>query len=43
MVQAGLFPAARKAIAKALAIMEELGLQQDEDYGSMLRALDGSI
>ncbi len=32
MVQQGLkaFPAARKAISEALAIMEELGLQQDE-------------
>jgi hypothetical protein len=41
MVQAGLkaFPAARKAISKALAIMEELGLQQDEEYSSMLLGL----
>jgi hypothetical protein len=38
MVQKGLkpFPAARKAISEALAIMEELGLQQDEQYGGML-------
>jgi tetratricopeptide (TPR) repeat protein len=43
LVQTGLkaFPAARRAIVEALAIMEELGLQQDEDYGSMLRALGG--
>jgi tetratricopeptide (TPR) repeat protein len=41
MVQAGLkaFPAARKAISEALAIMEELGLQQHEEYGSMLGQL----
>jgi tetratricopeptide (TPR) repeat protein len=38
MVHTGLkaFPEARKAIGEALAIMEELGLQQDEEYGSML-------
>jgi hypothetical protein len=38
MVQRGLkaFPQARKAIAEALGIMDELGLQQDEQYGSML-------
>ena len=30
------FPEARKAIVEALAIMDELGLQQDEQYGSML-------
>jgi hypothetical protein len=42
LVQTGLkaFPAARRAIVEALAIMEELGHQQDEDYGS-LRALGG--
>ncbi len=41
MVHRGLkaFPKARKAIGEALAIMEELGLQQDEDYGAMLREL----
>jgi hypothetical protein len=35
MVHRGLkaFPKARRAIGEALAIMEELGLQQDEDYG----------
>jgi hypothetical protein len=40
MVRGGLkaFPKARKAIGEALAIMEELGLQQDEEYGSMLVA-----
>ncbi len=40
MVQAGLkaFPAARKAILEALA-MEELSLQEHEQYGSMLRVL----
>jgi hypothetical protein len=38
MVHSGLkaFPEARKAIRGALTIMEALGLQQDEDYGSML-------
>jgi tetratricopeptide (TPR) repeat protein len=38
MVHAGLkaFPAARKAITEAFAIMDELGLQQHEWYGSML-------
>jgi tetratricopeptide (TPR) repeat protein len=35
------FPKARKAIGEALAIMEELGLHQDEQYGSMLRELGG--
>jgi tetratricopeptide (TPR) repeat protein len=41
MVHRGLkaFPKARKAIQGALAIMEELGLQQDEDYGAMLLSL----
>jgi tetratricopeptide (TPR) repeat protein len=41
IVQQGLkaFPKARKAILEALAIMEELGLQQHEQYGSMLREL----
>jgi hypothetical protein len=43
IVQAGLkaFPAARKAIAEALVILEELGLQQDEqrlDVGCAGRA-----
>ena len=33
------FPAARKAVQEALAIMDELGLQQDEQYGAMLVAL----
>ena len=33
------FPEARKAIVEALAIMDELGLQQDEQYGSMLMSL----
>jgi tetratricopeptide (TPR) repeat protein len=33
------FKAARKAVEEALAIMEELGLQQDERYGSTLVAL----
>ncbi len=43
MVQAGLkaFPAARKAIAEALTIMEERGLQQHEQFGSMLVVLGG--
>jgi tetratricopeptide (TPR) repeat protein len=43
MVHTGLkaFPKARKAIGEALAIMEELGLQQDEEYGSMLFNLGG--
>ncbi len=43
MVHRGLkaFPKARKAIGEALAIMEELGLQQDEEYGSMLVELGG--
>jgi tetratricopeptide (TPR) repeat protein len=43
MVHQGLkaFPPARKAISEALAVMEELGLQQHEQYGSMLRALGG--
>ncbi len=38
MVHRGLkaFPEARKAIGEALAIMEELGLQQDEEYCAML-------
>ncbi len=27
---------ARKALGKALVIMEDLGLQQDKEYGSML-------
>jgi hypothetical protein len=38
MVRRGLkaFPEARKAIRGALTIMEELGLQQDEEYGAML-------
>ncbi len=41
MVQRGLkaFPQARKAITEALGIMDELGLQQDEQYGSMLGVL----
>ena len=41
MVHRGLkaFPAARKAIKEALAIMDELGLQQDEEYGGMLGGL----
>ncbi len=41
MVHSGLkaFPEARKAIEEALAIMEELGLQQDGHYGSMLVGL----
>jgi hypothetical protein len=34
-------PKARKGIEEALAIMEELGLQQDEEYGSMLVELGG--
>ncbi len=34
------FPEARKAIEEALAIMEELGLQPDEEYGSMSGRLD---
>jgi hypothetical protein len=44
MVHGGLkaFPQARKAIAEALRIMDELGLQQDEQYGSMLLEL-GSL
>jgi tetratricopeptide (TPR) repeat protein len=44
MVQRGLkdFPASRKAIAEALAIMDELGLQQSEEYGGMLVTL-GSL
>jgi hypothetical protein len=33
------FPAARKAIVEALAILEELGLQQDPQYGLSLVAL----
>ncbi len=43
MVHTGLkaFPKARKAIGEALAIVEELGLQQGEQYGSMLRELGG--
>jgi tetratricopeptide (TPR) repeat protein len=43
-VQRGLkaFPQARKAIVEALRIMDELGLQQDEEYGSMLQDL-GSL
>ncbi len=43
MVQTGLkaFPAARKAMAEALAIMEELGLQEVEQYGGMLLVLGG--
>jgi tetratricopeptide (TPR) repeat protein len=43
MVHAGLkaFPKARKAIEEALAIMEDLGLQQDEECGSMLLQLGG--
>ncbi len=42
MVHSGLnpFPEAQ-AIEEALAIMEELGLHQDEDYGSMLAELGG--
>ncbi len=38
MVHQGLkaFPQARTAITEALGIMDELGLQQDEEYGSML-------
>jgi tetratricopeptide (TPR) repeat protein len=32
-------PQARKAITEALGIMDELGLQQDEQYGSMLAVL----
>jgi hypothetical protein len=41
MVHSGLkaFPEARKAIEEALAIMEELGPQQDEECGSMLSEL----
>ena len=41
MVHQGLkaFPAARKAIVEALAIMDERGLQQDEQYGGMLAVL----
>jgi tetratricopeptide (TPR) repeat protein len=41
MVQRGLkaYRAARKAIREGLAILEELGLQQDEDYGGMLVSL----
>jgi tetratricopeptide (TPR) repeat protein len=41
MVHSGLkaFPEARKAIRGALAIMGELGLQQDEEYGAMLLSL----
>ena len=41
MVHTGLkaFPAARKAIKEALAIMDELGLQQHELYGGMLGVL----
>jgi tetratricopeptide (TPR) repeat protein len=41
MVHSGLkaFPEARKAIGEALAIMEELGLQQHEEYGSTLLVL----
>jgi hypothetical protein len=41
MVNRGLkaFPEARKAVGEALAIMEELGLQQDEECGSMLLQL----
>ena len=41
MVHMGLkaFPEARKAIVEALAIMDELGLQQDEEYGAMLMGL----
>jgi tetratricopeptide (TPR) repeat protein len=43
MVQRGLkdFVAASKAIKEALAIMEELGLQRHEGYGSMLLVLGG--
>jgi tetratricopeptide (TPR) repeat protein len=43
MVHAGLeaFPAARKAISDALIIMDELGLQQHEEYGSLLAELGG--
>ena len=43
MVHQGLeaFPAARKAIAEALAIMDELGLQQHEQYGGLLMVLGG--
>jgi tetratricopeptide (TPR) repeat protein len=43
-VQTGLkaFPDARKAVTEALAIMDELGLQQDADYGGMLSVL-GSV
>ncbi len=33
------FPQARKAITEALGIMDELGLQEDEQYGSMLSVL----
>jgi hypothetical protein len=33
------FPQARKAIVEALGIMDELGLQQDEEYGSTLAVL----
>ena len=41
MVHGGLkaVPAARKAIVEALAIMDELGLQQHEEYGAMLVSL----
>jgi tetratricopeptide (TPR) repeat protein len=41
MVHQGLkaFPQARKAITEALGIMDELGLQQNEQYGSMLLVL----
>jgi tetratricopeptide (TPR) repeat protein len=44
MVHRGLqaFPQARKAITEALGIMDELGLQQDEEYGLMLLVL-GSL
>jgi tetratricopeptide (TPR) repeat protein len=35
------YPTARKAIGEALAIMEELGLQQSEEYGGMLSNLGG--
>jgi tetratricopeptide (TPR) repeat protein len=40
-VQRGLkaLPAARKSIVEALSIMDGLGLQQQEEYGSMLVAL----
>jgi hypothetical protein len=43
MVHGGLkaFPEVLKAIREALAVMEDLGLQQDEEYGSMLRELGG--